>query len=287
VAAAESLVAIAGPDVKSEGVVLTIPMPGHSFGGGKDGAAEVNAVKKDVERLHELIQQHDAVFLLTDTRESRWLPTVMAIATDTPLINSALGLDSWLVMRHGPSSSLLSSKATASEATKLGCYFCSDVVAPENSTRDRTLDQQCTVTRPGLAPIAASMATELMVAMFHHPLGNCAPAPDKKDISTTYNPVDDGSSASSTALGLLPHQIRGTVVTYSMMTPTVPAFPACSACSDLVVDEYKRSGFEFVKCVCCDMDGSYLEGISGLTKFREDAANKMEDCMDWDEEEED
>jgi ubiquitin-like modifier-activating enzyme ATG7 len=287
VAAAESLVAIAGPDVKSEGVVLTIPMPGHSFGGGKDGAAEVNAVKKDVERLHELIHQHDAVFLLTDTRESRWLPTVMAIATDTPLINSALGLDSWLVMRHGPSSSLLSSKATASEATKLGCYFCSDVVAPENSTRDRTLDQQCTVTRPGLAPIAASMATELMVAMFHHPLGNCAPAPDKKDISTTYNPVDDGSSASSTALGLLPHQIRGTVVTYSMMTPTVPAFPACSACSDLVVDEYKRSGFEFVKCVCCDMDGSYLEGISGLTKFREDAANKMEDCMDWDEEEED
>lgn len=287
VAAAESLVAIAGPDVKSEGVVLTIPMPGHSFGGGKDGAAEVNAVKKDVERLHELIQQHDAVFLLTDTRESRWLPTVMALATDTPLINSALGLDSWLVMRHGPSSSLLSSKATASEATKLGCYFCSDVVAPENSTRDRTLDQQCTVTRPGLAPIAASMATELMVAMFHHPLGNCAPAPDKKDISTIYNPVDDGSSASSTALGLLPHQIRGTVVTYSMMTPTVPAFPACSACSDLVVDEYKRSGFEFVKCVCCDMDGSYLEGISGLTKFREDAANKMEDCMDWDEEEED
>jgi ubiquitin-like modifier-activating enzyme ATG7 len=287
VAAAESLVAIAGPDVKSEGVVLTIPMPGHSFGGGKDGAAEIDAVKKDVDHLHALIDQHDVIFLLTDTRESRWLPTVMALATDTPLINSALGLDSWLVMRHGPSSSSLSSKETAVDATKLGCYFCSDVVAPENSTRDRTLDQQCTVTRPGLAPIAASMATELMVAMFHHPLGNCAPAPEKKDINTTYNPVDDGSSASSTALGLLPHQIRGTVVTYSMMTPTVPAFPACSACSDLVVNEYKRNGFEFVKCVCCDMDGKYLEGISGLTKFREDAANKMDECIDWDEDEED
>ena len=179
----------------------------------------------------------------------------------------------------------MSSKGTAC-ATKLGCYFCSDVVAPENSTRDRTLDQQCTVTRPGLAPIAASMATELMIAMFHHPMRNCAPAPEKKDNSSSYNPVDDGSSESSTALGLLPHQIRGTVVTYSMMTPTVPAFPQCSACSDLVVDEYRKKGFGFVKCVCCDMDGSYLESVSGLTKFREEAANKMDECMDWDDEEE-
>jgi ubiquitin-like modifier-activating enzyme ATG7 len=282
VAAAESLVAIAGPDVISNGIVLTIPMPGHSFGEGKDGDAEVEAVKKDVKRLHELIENSDTVFLLTDTRESRWLPTVIALATDTPLINSALGLDSWLVMRHGPSSASLSSTTKSADSTKLGCYFCSDVVAPENSTRDRTLDQQCTVTRPGLAPIAASMATELMVAMLHHPLGNVAPAPEKKD-STAYNPIDDGSSASSTALGLLPHQIRGTVVTYSMMTPTVPAFPACSACSDLVVEEYKKSGFDFVKCVCCDMNGSYLDGVSGLSKFREEATNKIAECLDWDD----
>jgi len=282
VAAAESLVAIAGPDVQSEGVVLTIPMPGHTFGGGKDGEAETAAVKKDVETLHNLIDECDVVFLLTDTRESRWLPTVMALATDTPLINAALGLDSWLVMRHGPS---LSALASCSQSQRLGCYFCNDIVAPENSTRDRTLDQQCTVTRPGLAPIAASMATELCVAMFHHSLGHCAPPPEAKRDGTAgaYAPADDGTSPSSSALGLMPHQIRGTIVTYMMMTPSVPAFPSCTACADSVVEEYKRGGFEFVKCVCCDADGKYLENVSGLTSFREEAAKKLDECLDWDD----
>jgi len=282
VAAAESLVAIAGPDVQSEGVVLTIPMPGHSFGGGKDGEAETAAVKKDVETLHKLIDESDVAFLLTDTRESRWLPTVMALATDTPLINAALGLDSWLVIRHGASSSAL---ASCGQSQRLGCYFCNDIVAPENSTRDRTLDQQCTVTRPGLAPIAASMATELCVAMFHHSLGNCAPPPEAKRNGSagSYAPADDGTSPSSSALGLMPHQIRGTIVTYMMMTPSVPAFPSCTACADSVVEQYKKGGFEFVKCVCCDADGTFLENVSGLTDFREEAAKKLEECLDWDD----
>lgn len=127
------------PGVNSSGHVLSIPMPGHSIDkttvGVSDGTeADPGGI------LDKLIEESDVVFALTDSREARWLPTVIAAAKDKMLINSALGFDSYLVMRHG--------QTPKSAGTKLGCYFCSDVVAPGNSIADRSLDQQCTVTRP-------------------------------------------------------------------------------------------------------------------------------------------
>jgi ubiquitin-like modifier-activating enzyme ATG7 len=152
------------PGVVAEGHAMTIPMPGHPLAAG----AEAEAAARDVAQLDALVQAHDVVFLLTDTRESRWLPTVLAAAHDKLLLNAALGFDTFLVMRHGGS--------PEGNAERIGCYFCNDVVAPEDSTKDRTLDQQCTVTRPGLAQVASALAVELMVALRHHPGGHRAPA---------------------------------------------------------------------------------------------------------------
>jgi ubiquitin-like modifier-activating enzyme ATG7 len=61
------------PGARAHGVRLTIPMPGHAV-----GAAEAARVGADCAELERLVASHDAVLLLTDTRESRWLPTLLA-----------------------------------------------------------------------------------------------------------------------------------------------------------------------------------------------------------------
>lgn len=58
-----------------KGVVLSIPMPGHTI-----GESLLKQVREDVAALEQLIEEHDAVFLLMDSRESRWLPTVIGAA---------------------------------------------------------------------------------------------------------------------------------------------------------------------------------------------------------------
>jgi ubiquitin-like modifier-activating enzyme ATG7 len=111
---------------------------------------------QDVEALDGLVASHDVVFLLTDTRESRWLPSLLAAAHNKIAITSAVGFDSFVVMRHGagpdaqPPAGVVSGGSSLVGEQRLGCYFCNDVMAPANSTIDRTLDQQCTVARPGV-----------------------------------------------------------------------------------------------------------------------------------------
>ena len=62
----------------------------------------------------------------------RWLPTVIAKATDKLVINTALGFDTFMVMRHGVATE---KKNSRNEIKRLGCYFCNDVVAPANVSR--------------------------------------------------------------------------------------------------------------------------------------------------------
>lgn len=94
------------------------------------------------------------------------------------VISAALGFDSYLIMRHGYGgygesnfAIRLLSKPKIIAGEDLGCYYCSDVAAPANSLSDRTLDQQCTVSRPGMSYVASGLAVELMVSVLQHPVG--------------------------------------------------------------------------------------------------------------------
>uniref|UniRef100_A0A674EFI1 Ubiquitin-like modifier-activating enzyme ATG7 n=1 Tax=Salmo trutta TaxID=8032 RepID=A0A674EFI1_SALTR len=234
------------PGVNSEGHVMSIPMPGHPI---NFSEATMSQARQDVEHLEKLISEHDVVFLLMDTRESRWLPTVIAASNRKLVVNSALGFDTFVVMRHGlkkpkpcgpgdssdpSSSSASSSSSTPAEPAqlpaaslfsnipghRLGCYFCNDVVAPGDSTRDRTLDQQCTVSRPGLAMIAGALAVELMVSILQHTEGGYAVASSS----------DDRMNEPPTSLGLVPHQIRGFLSRFDNVLPASLAFDKCTAC---------------------------------------------------------
>lgn len=214
------------PGVNAEGVVMQVPMIGHE------------ATEENYHQLEELIRGHDAVFLLMDSRELRWLPTLMAKHLNKVVINAALGFDSYLVMRHG----LL--------ANGLGCYYCNDVVAPTDSLSDRTLDQMCTVTRPGGALMAAALAVEVFVLILQHP--EC----QEKGV------VED-------ALFSVPHQIRGFLSLFEQKKFEAPAYVHCLACLPRVLEHYLLQGWHFISR--CLMDNEYLEHICGLAQVKEEA----------------
>ncbi|KAL1999893.1 hypothetical protein VTN02DRAFT_3849 [Thermoascus thermophilus] len=247
------------PGVDSTGHVLAVPMAGHPV-------ADSAKAQADFEALKELIDNHDAIFLLMDTRESRWLPTVMCKAADKLVMNAALGFDTFVVMRHGV-------KNGSDREGELGCYFCNDVVAPANSVKDQTLDQQCTVTRPGVAAIASALLVELFVAVLQHPKGPAAPAS-----------VSQNEDRGNHPLGLVPHQIRGFLSNFTNMSVVGKSYDCCSACSDKIVNAYRQDGWEFVERALNDK--GYVEELSGLKEVQQKAEATAAE-IEWDEEADD
>lgn len=120
-------------------------MPGHPVPN-----ELLESTQKDVEVLEQLFDEHDVVFQLMDSRESRWLPTVMGAAKKKVrrliltrhssdltcssvhrqiVMNAALGFDTFVVMRHGARSTAYPKEYSG---VKLGCYYCNDIVAPKD-----------------------------------------------------------------------------------------------------------------------------------------------------------
>ena len=235
------------PDVESRGIRLAVPMPGHP-----------GPLESDYETLRAEVEAADVVFLLTDSREARWLGTLLWSASRRLCLTAGLGFDTYVVMRHGIPSEEETEKEA--EGVSVGCYFCNDVVAPRNSTSDRSLDRQCTVTRPGVSALASGYAVELAVATFLHPHGARAVPAGSHHFGTVPREGEGGggegdeptAADAEGELGTLPHQLRGFLSTYSLLLLDAPAYPGCTACSPSVRRAFAEGGFSFIFAVCAN-----------------------------------
>jgi ubiquitin-like modifier-activating enzyme ATG7 len=155
------------------------------------------------------------------------------------------------------------------------------------SLKDATLDQQCTVTRPGIAPIASALLVELLVSILQHPRKGRAPASSNQPSSGTGggHPADtSGPDAAGFThpLGLIPHQLRGFLSSFHTMQVVGQPYPQCSACSDAVVGAFDRDGWAFVRRALAEK--GWVEEVSGLAEVQR-RAEEMDGEVDWEEEE--
>ncbi|KAJ9509421.1 hypothetical protein QJQ45_001884 [Haematococcus lacustris] len=301
-AAAEALRGIF-PAVQASAHCLAIPMPGHPA---SSPAAE-QAMQQDAEELDRLVQAADVVFLLTDTRESRWLPTLLAAAHGKLAITSAVGFDTFLVMRHGgppdpepcpsaplptPTASLnkgaateeaqqetepvaASSSSAASSAAASGPHehdapHPTSVAAPMGGPKQPRLG--CYFCN-GLASIAGAVAVELLAALLQHPQGLRAPPPPQPWVSGQRGQAAGSAAQPELPLGPVPHMVRGCLSGFTQTCMEAHAFSQCTACSHRVVDAYQQGGWAFLSRVI--QEPGYLEELTGLAALQASAADLM------------
>lgn len=118
--------------------------------------------------------------------------------------------------------------------------------------KDRTLDQMCTVTKPGLSFISAAYAAELYISLLHHPEGHHARA------------NEDHTKLETTDLGKLPHHLRGNLGDFETSIFYGRAFEQCVACSSFILDKYMLERDEFMLQVI--NDPSFIHQVTGLQK---------------------
>ena len=120
--------------------------------------------------------------------------------------------------------------------------------------------------------LASALAVELLVSMLHSPLRDSAPAdtPSNGTLPNESNPV-----------GLVPHQIRGFLGTYSTLLIVGHAYDKCTACSPAVLAGYLADPFGFVQRACAS--GTFLEDLTGLTEMKNEKVQWEVEPVDDDE----
>ena len=91
--------------------------------------------------------------------------------------------------------------------------------------------------------------------------------------------MDNVQDSLSSALGVLPHQIRGFLSRFKNLLISGQAYDRCTACSDAILTAYEQDGYDFLVKVF--QDAKHLEDVTGLTKMKEEAEDLD---MEWMEE---
>lgn len=268
------------PDAKVETVHLNVPMPGHYA-----KSDQIDAVLADLDKLEELVRTHDVIFNVFDSREARYFPTILSALHGKLCMSIGVGYESFVIVKHGnygtsfytevldqiandPVDQILEDKADLEEPKiaktediewqpKLlndnGCFFCSDYLPPTDSMTNRALDQQCTVSRPGISMISCGVAAELLV-------------------NTLHNGV----------IGKTPHFIRGLIGGgFELADYENSKYDNCVACSLYVIIEYVKNRKEFLYNVLNNPDV-----LNTYTKFNEnvdlDGDAEFEEIIEFD-----
>lgn len=129
--------------------------------------------------------------------------------------------------------------------------------------------------------MASALLVEMMVSILQHPAGARAPAPKMAENQDSTGRVDYERDPPDHPLGLVPHQIRGFASIFQNMLISGQSYDCCSACSPKIVDEYRRSGWEFIKRALTE--SNYVSELSGLADVQR-AADAAADDVDWDSE---
>lgn len=236
---------------------------GSSLSGTKETLSSARAVNEDEQptTLRDMIVNCSYSNALFQTPPTFPQPVCITVA---------LGFDSFVVMRHGHRSSAAAEDVERRQP--LACYFCNDLAAPADSVAHRPLDEQCTVTRPGVSGLAASIAAELVAALSQHPLAPDPPpecsAPQQSSVNAASASAAPTPESPGSCLGAVPHTIRGNLGTFRLSCTQTDAFEHCICCSEPICKAYcSEDKMRFVEAAI--RSSETLEHLSGLAQVKQ------------------
>jgi len=118
--------------------------------------------------------------------------------------------------------------------------------------------------------------------VLQHPLKGLAPptSSDSKNTALNLSSAESSEERFQHPLGNVPHQLRGFLSSFSNLSISGKPYDCCSACSDKIVERYRKDGWEFVKKAINEK--GWVEEISGLAEVQRRAEAAME-AEDWSE----